>query len=353
VQMLPPGTYEEQIGKSRIVIKDLYGAHRSYIEFKTGSDPSKLRGFAVRFYVMDEAAQGMPEASFTSIETTTTNTKGRGIIISTPNGRGWFYDVYERGVKFWKDGKPKFASPKDDPYFDFLSIRLPSHINPYNDPAMIERKRKSMSAANFRQEYLAEFLLESAGVFENITACTKGSLLRQPLQGRSYVIGADLADRDDYTVLTVMDRTTRTVVDWYRFHKKGWPLTKKIIHDWAIKWNNATVILDSTGVGAPIYDDLVMLGVRIVPYHISTNLSKVQLIDTLIIAMENANISFPYIGELDDELRRFEKRVTGSGNQIFGAPKGRHDDCVISLALAVFGLGGPVPTYRFRQRRGI
>lgn len=354
IQMLPPGSYDKQVGNGRLILKFPDGSERSRIEFKTGSDPAKLRGFAVNFYVMDEAAQGMPEGSFTSVETTTTNTKGRGIIISTPNGRGWFYDVYDRGRKYWDDGSPRYSEGNEDPYPDYMSIRLPTYANPYNDKKAILRKKQSMSAATFRQEYLAEFLLESAGVFDNISGFFKPelALLESPEQGHDYVMGVDLADRDDYTVLTVMDRRERKVVAWKRFNKIGWVLQKQRISEMQKKWN-AICVIDDTGVGNAINADLRAMGVPIHAYVIGTNKAKCFLIESLVVAMENGYISSPVIGELRNELEYYEVKTTASGAKLYSAPRGRHDDCVVSLALANLLCTRAVTKYSFRNLRGV
>jgi hypothetical protein len=39
-------------------------------------------------------------------------------------------------------------------------------------------------------------------------------------------------------------------------------------------------------------------------------------------------------------MQDFEMTLGPQGKPKFSAPEGRHDDCVISLALAVFGLSG-------------
>jgi terminase large subunit-like protein len=353
-KMLPAGRFELQIGKNRILILTAEKRIWSVIEFKTGSDPSKLRGFGVHFFVMDEAAQGMPEGSYTSVETTTTNTKGRGIVISTPNGRGWFYELYERGEKFYNDGTPKFSAEEPDPFYDFISIRMPSHVNPYNDPAVIERKRQTMSRDNFRQEYLAQFMLESAGVFSNFGAFFNHDLqyLDNPVEGHLYVAGIDLADKDDHTVIFVMDRVERRIVAWDRFHKIGWTAQKTRIAEMIKKWG-AIVVIDDSGIGDPVNEDLRAMGVPLFPYKISTNAAKCHLIDTLQLALENGSLKSPYNGILKGELEFYETKTTASGNKTYSAPRHKHDDCVIALALATLLCMQKPGIYRHRQVRGI
>lgn len=43
------------------------------------------------------------------------------------------------------------------------------------------------------------------------------------------------------------------------------------------------------------------------------------------------------------ELQEFRVRYTEAGNAVFNAREGQHDDLVLALALAVFGLTRPEP----------
>jgi hypothetical protein len=353
-KLLPAGRFELQIGKNRILILTSEKRIWSTIEFKTGSDPSKLRGFGVNFYVMDEAAQGMPEGSFVSVETTTTNTKGRGIVISTPNGRGWFYELYERGEKFYTDGTPKFSAEEPDPFYDFLSIRMPSHVNPYNDPAEIERKRQTMSRDNFRQEYLAQFILESAGVFSNFSLFFNHDLkmLDGPEQGHLYVAGIDLADRNDFTVIIIMDRLERRIVAFDRFHQIGWAAQKIRISEMVKRWG-AICVIDDSGIGDPINQDLRAMGMALFPYKITGTAAKNHLIETLQLALENGSIKSPYIPVLKQELEFYEAKTTPSGTKTYAAPRNKFDDCVIALSFAVLLCMQKVGIYHHRKVRGV
>jgi len=91
-------------------------------------------------------------------------------------------------------------------------------------------------------------------------------------------------------------------------------------------------MVDSTGLGDPIISDLRTLGLTIHEYQFTAN-SKRQLIDNLIIAIEQQEVSFPEIQELINELELFEYQSTANGVK-YGAPSGYHDDCIISLGLA-------------------
>ena len=66
-----------------------------------------------------------------------------------------------------------------------------------------------------------------------------------------------------------------------------------------------------------------------------TNLSKTQLIQRLIVAVEQREVAWPAAWTvLTDEMKRYEYKITGTGAITYNAPSGYHDDCVIALALA-------------------
>lgn len=82
-----------------------------------------------------------------------------------------------------------------------------------------------MSAAMFRQEYLAQFIKDANAVFkqDKLSLCELDNLrLLPPQVGHYYVLGVDLAKHKDYTVITVIDRRTKCVVYHERFNKIDW-----------------------------------------------------------------------------------------------------------------------------------
>ena len=99
--------------------------------------------------------------------------------------------------------------------------------------------------------------------------------------------------------------------------------------------------MDATGVGDPIYDDLVRVWPRIEPVKF-TNLVKTQLVQRLVVAVEQRTVSWTRAwGVLTDEMKRYEYAIGVSGAITYSAPSGFHDDCVMALALAVRGCQNP------------
>jgi len=153
--------------------------------------------------------------------------------------------------------------------------------------------------------------------------------------GHSYILGVDIGKVEDFTVLTVLDRETGEVVYWDRFNKIDYPFQKARITSIAQRYH-ARIIIDSTAVGAPIKEDLERAGNYVDDFKFS-NKSKKELVEKLSIMIEQGKIRIPNNRVLIDELESFGYRLTESGNVIYSAPEGQHDDCVYSLGLAVWG----------------
>jgi hypothetical protein len=314
------------------------GSERSYIEFKSGDKPDSLRGFGVHYFILDEAAR-VKYDSWVSLYTTLTQTRGRGIIISTPKGRNFFYEMYQWGLD-------REAHP------EWLSMRMPTWANPTVPRESIREMKRNLPEDVFRQEVAAQFLLDSAGVFRGINKCVRG-LLQPPSPGRRYVMGVDLARLRDYSVIVVMDAETKNVVHFDRFNQSTWEVQYHKIISTARRFNNAQVIMDSTGVGDAVVESVRNGGVRVIPYTIGGSKAKQQLIDKLRVNIENEKISFPHIPVLIKELEAYELEVTETGVVKYSAPSGQHDDAVLALALCNWIADSPEWKYRFLNIRGV
>jgi len=206
----------------------------------------------------------------------------------------------------------------------------------------------------FRQEYMAEFLEDSAGVFRNLDGClildAGCSKLELP---RSVVIGCDVAKHTDWTVLIAMDAETGRCFAMERFNHLDWPIQKERILGFVRKYRGR-LILDATGVGDPVFDDLKRVYGDIEAFKF-TPMSKVEIVQRLIVAVEQRRVCWPgprpcYAPAastpgatqgacqdwevLTSEMRRYEYAIGPSGGISYSAPAGYLDDCVMALALA-------------------
>jgi len=318
----------------KIIANDLRSLKRieltqgSAIEFKSADNFDSLRGSGIHLLVIDEAALIDREAWEEALRPTLTDTKGKAIFVSTPKGRNYFFELFCRG--------------QDPQYPEWESFTFPTSSNPYISPEEIEEAKKTLPEAVFRQEYLAEFLEDSAGVFRNIKACIQGSFEEYQF-GHSYVLGWDVAKHEDFSVMTVIDETTKHIVAFDRFNQIDYTVQLIRLSSLADKYR-AHIIMDSTGVGDPLFEQVKKLGYSVEGFNF-TNITKQQLIEHLAVQLEQQKITFPFIPELIHELELFQYEMTRAGNVKYSAPQGYHDDCVMSLALAVWkALRTNIPT---------
>jgi hypothetical protein len=304
--------------------QELYAEHPSIgtrIELRGADNEDSLRGTGLKSCGLDECATMKSNVWPEIIRPMLADSQGPALFISTPKGRNWFYELFIKGFSEDKQWK---------------SWKYPTSVNQYIQKDEIEQAKKDMSERLFKQEFMAEFLDDETGVFKFVRRCITGEF-KEPILGRFYVMGVDLARTLDFSVLTIVDSATREIVAWERFQDVSWTEQKFRIQKLAHKYNNALCVVDSSGVGDPIFEDLQNSYVSAEAFKF-TNESKAQLIEQLEIAIEQRMITFPDIEVLVNELLNFEYKITNAGNIQYGAPEGKHDDCVISLALAVWGI---------------
>ena len=279
------------------------------IRFFTGERLDALRGLKFHLVIIDEASYipNLQEGWNNSIRPTLTDYKGKAIFLSTPKGKNFFYSLYMKS---------------DEP--DWESFKFTTYDNPHIDATEIDAAKIQLPNVVFEQEYMANPMENAANPFgsEHINKCTK-ELSRQPTD----YYGIDLAKSVDWTVIIGMDRQGNTT-EVYRF-QKDWLQTKESII--TICHKNKPIVIDSTGVGDAIVEDLQkhfnsMHGFKY------TATSKQQLMESLASSIHKGEISFPQ-GVVKDELEIFEYVFTSTGVK-YSAPQGFHDDCVNALALA-------------------
>lgn len=298
----------------------------SYIECKTADNPVSLIGDENDLLIIDEARRIAPLVYERELAASTMTRKGRTIFISTP-AKNWLHTKY-RQVE------------SEDTGFVY---NAPSSDNPLNTPEEIERLRKILPEAIFNQEYLAQFVDSGVELFRGVDEIVNQDCYEDPKPEHRYVLGVDLGRVNDWTVLTVIDRQTHKVVHWERFNKIDWKLQKDRIVSIANKYNRARVIIDSTGVGNPISQELIREGLSVDDFVFTgsrsqTGRSKKDLIDKASIYIQEASVFIPNEPILINELKSYAMELTEAGNLTYSAPTGMFDDCVCSLALAIWGL---------------
>ncbi len=304
----------------RLVLRNMAGGCSEF-RGKSADNPVSLLGEGLDWLIVDEGARLKPAIWQSYLAQRLIDKRGWALLISTPRGKGWFYDLFKRG-----QGRDR----------DYASWNSPSWENPHLDAGAIEEERARLPERVFLQEFGGQFIEGSGAVFRNVRDVATGEF-QNPRPGATYFAGLDLARIEDFTVLVIMN-SEREVVFVDRFNKVDWSIQIGRIKTATEEFNRARTYVDSTGVGDPILEKLREAGVRAVPYPF-TQRSKKALIDGLAIAFEEKRITLPkpeLWPEGIDELEAFEYSITDSGNVSSSAPGGMNDDCVIALGLAAW-----------------
>lgn len=277
------------------------------VEFFTGERLDNLRGRKFHLVVIDEASfiPNLEDGWLNSIRPTLTDYKGRALFISTPKGKNFFYSLY------LKNGEP-----------DWEAFKFSTYDNPHIDKGEIDDARLQLPEVVFEQEYMANPSENAANPFGSayIKQCTYPLSTNPPV-----VYGIDLAKSVDFTCIIGLDKNG-SVCHFERF-QKDWKQTREVINNLP----RVPILIDSTGVGDPIFEDLYREGVNVTGFKFTSN-SKQQLMEGLSSAIQQRKVTFPE-GHITNELEVFEYQYTATGVK-YSAPQGFHDDCVMSLALA-------------------
>jgi hypothetical protein len=292
--------------------------------FKSADGPDSMRGEAVSVVWVDEGGQIKEDRWTMELRPSLMDTEGNAVFTGTPKGKNWYFQLWTRG--------------QDQHQTDYQSWAFSSYTNPYIKTSEIDEFKRDMPELAYRQEILAEFLDDVGSVFRNIRACIKG-ILEKPQPQKRYVLGVDLAKHTDFTVISILDNNGHLCY-FDRFSQIDWPFQEKRIVEAAHQYNNARILVDSTGVGDPIYDNLRRANVSVEGYKF-TNASKKDLVENLSIQIENKAITYPDIPVLINELGLFGYKISPAGVTTYNAPEGYHDDTVISLALACWQISKP------------
>jgi hypothetical protein len=174
----------------------------------------------------------------------------------------------------------------------------------------------------FEQEYMANPAENAANPFgtQFIRNCIH-PVTTMPI----VAFGIDLAKSVDWTVIVGLDENGN--VAYFDRFQMDWHNTKQNI----IRLPKCPILVDSTGVGDPILEDLQREGVMIQGLKFTSS-SKQQLMEGLQAAIHQGKIGYPD-GIISQELEIFEYQYTATGVK-YSAPSGYHDDAVVALALA-------------------
>ncbi len=238
----------------------------------------------------------------------------------TPWSRSsYLYELFTRGLA-------------DGEYYS--AMRATSYDAPHICGQELDRIRSELPEGYFQCEFMAEFPDSDDAVFPQnlVLSCLQDyTPLSRPLPGHIYTMGVDLAKKRDYTAIVLLDVSEKPwlVADFHRFKGRMYSEIAELLN--AIKARyRPKVVIDATGVGEAVAER-VPGATRVV----ITAQRKEEMIGRLRLAMETGSLALPASNmTILEELKHFGR----AGDSMEGQG-GFHDDCVIALALAVWGTG--------------
>jgi phage terminase large subunit-like protein len=298
-----------------------------FVAVRSADNPDSLRGEGLDFVVMDECAFMQREAWTEAIRPALSDRQGKVLFISTPKGRNWLWEIYQRGVS-GEEG--------------WQSWTFPTSSNPFIAKEEIEAAKRDLPEMIFRQEYLAEFIDDAGGVFRRVQ---EAAILetKEYEEGKQYIAGVDVAASVDFTVVSVLDAESKEMVYLDRFNRVDYPVLIDRLEAVYHRYHMTSMVVESNSIGRPVIDELVARGLNIVPFT-TTSATKQSIIQNLQAAFENGQIRILNNPVLVGELLSFESKRNASGGFSYSAPDGMNDDCVMSLAIAWYGVnsGGTI-----------
>lgn len=304
-------------------IETIFG---SSIRFFSAESGNSLRGQSFHYLLLDEFAFfGFEQTDGTNlwdnILSPTVKVKGRKcIFVSTPLGKNnKFYEMYLRGDN---DEYPQYRSMLRTIYQDGL-IRKDE----------IEETRKGIPELAWRQEYMCEFLDSALTFFSGFENCFKS----YDYKYEKTWIGVDLSGNgQDATILTkINEKNEVESIEIKGSLDMKYRKISEIINE---AKNLQNCYIEVNGLGQPMYNEIKKLvkdKTKVREWETS-NSSKEEIVSELAVRIAQKAITFNEVDKsLYGEFGTFIANYTKGGHLQFGAISGKHDDRIMSLAIAL------------------
>jgi hypothetical protein len=287
------------------------------------SSAETVRGRKYHYIVVDEAAMVIQGQMIWGevMRPMLMDWSGGAMFLSTPRGRNWFHELFMRGL--------------DPLQPEYAAWRYKSTDNPYIAESEVEGARLTTPERSFNQEYLAEFLEDAGMVFRGVQAISTAQP-QEALPGRRYWGGIDWGRHNDFSVISIFDKETRTQVYIDRFNQIGWEAQRSRVKLAAERYPGVVFFGEVNSIGEVNMEALEKDGLDVRPF-VTSSRTKTPLIEGLQLAIERQEVTL-----LDDEIQIFEFQSYGMervGNRyVYGPASGGHDDTVMATAIAWYGV---------------
>jgi len=323
VRQLPEDYAETREVEKRIVLQS-----GGSIQIKSANKPESLRGAGgISLVIFDEVAY-MDKETWDTVRPILSDNKGKSLMISTPNGINWFYELFENAKK------------KDD----WVVFHYPTEQSPRIDPKELETAREELGSLVYAQEFLAEFT-EVGHMFKR-EWFKYFEVIDQ--EDPEYILGDEVVKHSDLSIFGTMDTALSTketadysvimtvgsspsgkllVLDVFRARLEAPELLPKI-EAMINKWNMSWLGVEDSSFGLGIIQMARRSGLPI--RNLKADKSKTARAVPAAAGCENGSIWFL---KNANWLIEFERELTSFPSA------GSHDDQVDALAYAArFGI---------------
>lgn len=297
----------------------------STIFFKSAEQKDGLRGYTVTgIYVVDEAAFISDEVFFETLAWVNVS-QAPVVLCSTPKHKtGFFFKYYMLGLS----NEPNILSYNWSE-FD-TSALLP-------DEKLAEYQR-NLPSAQFKTEFLGEFLDNEGGVFGDFSGIIKNPTEYDEQLNCYMGIDWGTGQGQDETAIAIFS-SNKQMIALYHFSDKDETATINYIIELIRKYMPLKVQVETNSIGSVFYGLLdkaikaAGLPVMLLRFT-TTNESKERLINNFQVAMQNKTVSILDNQTLRIQMDMYEMKVTQNGKRTYNAASGYHDDCIIAMLLA-------------------
>ena len=211
-------------------------SNNSTIRMGSINQVDSVVGRSYDLIIFDEAALTDGRDAFNvALRPTLDKDNSKALFISTPRGRNnWFAEFFYRGF--------------NDEFPDWLSVKATYHENPRFSEQDILEAQKSMSTAEFAQEYLADFNTYEGQIWNfDYENCTTNTDQFEP-QGMDVFAGLDVGYKDPTAFIVIAydwDNEVYYVLDEYIDSEKTTEYHASEIQQLIQKWDIDYIYIDS------------------------------------------------------------------------------------------------------------
>jgi hypothetical protein len=340
--------------------------HGQTIYGASANDPDRLRAYEIDGAWWDEIEQ-IPEKAFRIGTSRLRSTDAIRIVMtgSPEDAPSWNWNL----ISGESERHNKIRQQLLESGSGFWCFRWASAENKSNDPgvlgtvrAVLEASEEGISVQELEGRYPGTHEAPTVGVVDY----QKAFVASLPLNAREAtpaVLGVDVGETHDYTWLTVLGKTG-VVLYMERWNADSPSMQRgtfyldadKRIREVATLFRVPVVVIDIAKAGKPVSQYLAAgleSKAKVESYATDAVGKKVAAIEALMVALSRGDVKVPLkwiapdgtehvvneVSQLRKEFSELIRKDVGQGKRQFHHPQGGHDDGIVSLALALHGLG--------------